>query len=218
MFSALSEREPGLVEMIVLAVPARPLAQLAASTRWLRELALVCAEKRVCQLMLSCRHVSRWRRTAYSDGDVLRELYHIECAAAYPARVAGRYRLSSEVMLDLSPTGDFVNYSTGSAEGPGHCFRGVMTVAGVTATPDHDDFLFLLDRWYIACWQEGREVPCELMSFLAPGYQCYSVSALQQGEGNPTPTLYENRPGPDPDRAWRVPSSDAVKWRRVRAA
>ena len=114
MLTSLAEREPGLVEIVLQLAAAGPLAQLAACARWLQELVLACAEKRVCRLISSCRHVSRWRRAVYgTSGDVLRELHHIECAAAYPSRVAGRYRLSAEVMLDVSPTGEFVNYSTG---------------------------------------------------------------------------------------------------------
>ena len=67
---------------------------------------------------------------------MLREAHHIEAGVQYVVRVSGRYRLDTNVVLDIAPTGDYVNYSTASLEAPGHCFRGVATVAGVLPSPD----------------------------------------------------------------------------------
>ena len=53
--------------------------------------------------------------------------------------------------------------AAGGATVPGHCFRGTTTVAGVRSVRDenHRDFLYLLDRWYTACWAAGEEIPVE---------------------------------------------------------
>lgn len=233
MLQALRDKEEGLLGLVLYFADAKTLAELALASSWTRALCIRAADLRITQLIQNDQRVSRWRRMWYSQsGDVLREAYHIECAAAYIDRVAGRYRLSSTVMLDISPTGHFVNYSTGSidevavinddgsvdvAHG-GHCFRGFTTVAGVLPVTGHDDFLYLLDRWYITCWQCGREVPAASLGFVGPGYQCYSVSGLQEGgvrSGRPVPVLYENRPGPDAEQAWRVPTSQPVLWRQL---
>jgi hypothetical protein len=144
MLSALYDREEGLLALVAHFATATALAQLAKTASWTRQAALDAADRRVRALIESERSVSRWRRSAYAGGgDVVREAYHIECAAAYVVRLAGRYRLSRSVVLDISTTGDFVNYSTGSLDVPpgymmahgeaqaGHCFRGVATVAGV---------------------------------------------------------------------------------------
>ena len=94
--------------------------------------------------------------------------------------------------------------------------RGIATVAGVRAVPGHSDFLYLLDRWYTACWQCGQELPAASLGFVGPGYQCYSVSALQEGgvrHGVSVPVLYENQPGPDAEEAWRLPEAEPVLWK-----
>jgi hypothetical protein len=228
LLAALRDKEEGLLALVAQLSSARALASLAMTSHWTREAALAAADERVRVLIQSERSVSRWRRNAYCDGgDVVREAHHVECAVAYIGRLAGRYRLSATVVLDIAPTGDYVNYSTGSidmtpgvmalgAAQTGHCFRGVTTVAGVLTVPGHDDFLYLLDRWYTSCWQGGYEVPAASLGFVGEGYQCYSVSALQEGgvrDGQHVPVIYENRPGPLAERAWRVHSSEPVLWR-----
>ena len=50
---------------------------------------------------------------------------------------------------------------------------------------------------------------------VGPGYQCYSVSALQEGgvrNGQAVAVLYENRPCPVADNAWSLPASEPVLW------
>ena len=159
MLASLRDKEEGLLALVAHFCNARALAQLAMTSRWTREAALAAADRRVRELIQSERSVSRWRRSAYFDGgDVVREAHHIERAVAYVGRFAGRYRLSTTVVLDIAPSGDYVNYSTGSVDVPpgytamgdaqaGHCFRGITTVAGVLPAPGHGDFLYLLDRW-----------------------------------------------------------------------
>ena len=228
MLEALRDREEGLLALVTKLAGTSSLAQLALVSSWTRVFALKAAEQVVRELISTERCVSRWRRDAYQGGsDVFREAHDIDRAAMYIRRAAGRYRLSGAVVLDISPSGDFVNYSTGSIDVPpgfmaygeaqaGHCFRGITTIAGVRTVAGHGDFLYLLDRWYTACWQSGHEVAAESLGFVGPGYQCYSASALQEGgvqAGQSTPVLYENRPGPDAVEAWRVPRREPVHWR-----
>ena len=225
MLEALRDAEEGLVALMLSHVgSADTLANLALSAQWLRSFAMAEAERRIRELIARERLVSRWRRSAYKRGEVLREAQHIERAASYVGRIAGRYRVSPNSVLDIAPSGEFANYSTGSAnvrlgfalEGypdvqAGHCFRGIATVAGVLPAPGHDDFLYLFDRWYVACWHCGREVPADALPFVGDGYQCYSVSASRLVGG--VPVLYENEPGPDADKHWRVPWNHPVHWR-----
>ena len=74
-------------------------------------------------------------------------------------------RLDKNVVLDIAPTGDYVNYSTASLEAPGHCFRGVATVAGVLPSPGPSvDLLYLFDRGYSACIFDGAQVNYQLLT------------------------------------------------------
>lgn len=81
---------------------------------------------------------------------VLREALHIDRAMCFLERLSGRYRIDDELVLDVSPAGDFANYSTHgiTADTAGHCFRGVLTVAGMICRKGLSHPLFLLDRWY----------------------------------------------------------------------
>ena len=84
MLSALYDREEGLLALVAHFATATALAQLAKTASWTRQAALDAADRRVRALIESERSVSRWRRSAYAGcGDVVREAYHIECAAAY---------------------------------------------------------------------------------------------------------------------------------------
>ena len=66
--------------------------------------------------------------------------------------------------------------------------------------------LYLLDRWYSVCWFDGRELPEETLSFVGPGFQCYSVVTASADLS----TLYENVPRPDAARAWALPDDRGV--------
>lgn len=180
MLTLLRDKEPGLCELIVAHVAPIGLHALVATCKWLRETAIASADLQVIALMQNDRRVSRWRREPYLSKpvDVLLELQHIVGAASYAARVAGRYRLAGDSILDIAPSGDFVNYSRSSTN-EGHCFRGIMTVAGVRPRGRFSEPLYLLDRWYVACWRNGESLPAESLSFVGPGYQCFSVSTME---------------------------------------
>ena len=137
MLTELRAHERALLELVLAQLDTRSLAMCARAARWLHAHALQTAEQRVSHLIQTEPRVARWRRTsAVGSSAVLREAHHIEAGVQYVVRVSGRYRLDTNVVLDIAPTGDYVNYSTASLEAPGHCFRGVATVAGVLPSPD----------------------------------------------------------------------------------
>ena len=220
MLSDLRAHEPALLlELILSQLDAHALSMCASAARWLRADAKVSAERLISQLIQTDPRVARWRRTsAAGSSDVLREARHIEAGVRYLPRIAGRYRLDMNVVLDISPTGHYANYSTASAETPGHCFRGVATVAGVLPSPDPAsiDYLFLFDRGYTVCMFDGQQIPAERLQFVRPNYQCFSVSCLREGgvrDGRPCPVLYENEPGPIAEEAWAVPpGAESLAW------
>ena len=213
---ALREVELALIEMILSHLDCRSLARCGSSAKWLLQDAHEVAEHRIASLIQNNPTVARWRRSGTS---VLQEAHHIECASRYLPRVAGRYRLDHRVVLDVAPTGEYVNYSTGSLDSPGHCFRGVATVAGVLPSPDATsiDLLYKFDRGYSACLYRGRQIPAEDLPFVGPDYRCFSVSALREGgvrDGRSCPALYENEPGPQAEIAWAVLAGSAsVQWK-----
>lgn len=213
MLTDLRDKELGLLELILAHLPPPTLVEIAATCAFLRTCALSSADQRVRALITSDRRVSRWRRSGYEGRfAIFRELHHIEGAAQYAHRVAGRFRLGTFAALDISPSGEFVNYSCGDPE-DGYCFRGIMTVAGVIPRGRRNEPLYLLDRWYVAAWRKGELQTAESLSFVGPGYQCYSVSTSEEreikgrgGGGRSSKlVLYENEPGPDAARSWKVP-------------
>ena len=145
MLAELLSHERALLEFVLAQLDTRSLAMCARAAQWLHAHALETAEQRVAHLIETEPRVARWRRTsAVGSRAVLREAHHIEAGVQYVVRISGRYRLDTNVVLDIAPTGDYVNYSTASLEAPGHCFRGVATVAGVLPSPDASvDFLYL---------------------------------------------------------------------------
>ena len=137
MLTELLSHERALLELVLALLDTRNLATCARAARWLHAHALEAAEQRVSRLIQTEPRVARWRRTsAAGSSAVLREAHHIEAGVQYVVRISGRYRLDTNVVLDIAPSGDYVNYSTASLEAPGHCFRGVATVAGVLPSPD----------------------------------------------------------------------------------
>ena len=161
MLAELLSHERALLEFVLAQLDTRSLAMCARAAQWLHAHALETAEQRVAHLIETEPRVARWRRTsAVGSSAVLREAHHIEAGVQYVVRISGRYRLDTNVVLDIAPTGDYVNYSTASLEAPGHCFRGVATVAGVLPSPDASvDFLYLFDRGYSTCIFDGVQIP-----------------------------------------------------------
>ena len=207
MLAELLSHERALLEFVLAQLDTRSLAMCARAAQWLHAHALETAEQRVAHLIETEPRVARWRRTsAVGSSAVLREAHHIEAGVQYVERISGRYRLDTNVVLDIAPTGDYVNYSTASLEAPGHCFRGVATVAGVLPSPDASvDFLYLFDRGYSTCIFDGVQIPAARLPFVRENYQCFSVSCLREGgvrDGQPCPVLYENEPGPVAEVAW----------------
>ena len=161
MLAELLSHERALLEFVLAQLDTRSLAMCARAAQWLHAHTLETAEQRVAHLIETEPRVARWRRTsAVGSSAVLREAHHIEAGVQYVVRISGRYRLDTNVVLDIAPTGDYVNYSTASLEAPGHCFRGVTTVAGVLPSPDASvDFLYLFDRGYSTCIFDGVQIP-----------------------------------------------------------
>ena len=191
MLAELLSHERALLEFVLAQLDTRSLAMCARAAQWLHAHALETAEQRVARLIETEPRVARWRRTsAVGSRAVLREAHHIEAGVQYVVRISGRYRLDTNVVLDIAPTGDYVNYSTASLEAPGHCFRGVATVAGVLPSPDASvDFLYLFDRGYSTCIFDGVQIPAARLPFVRENYQCFSVSCHHLPLQPPSPTV-----------------------------
>ena len=94
---------------VLHALEALELAALRASSAFLREHVKF-------QAMALCDHivrnnplVRRWRSA--DEDDSLRTLRELELSIAYFQLISGGYNLGSETVLELSPEGDFVNFS-----------------------------------------------------------------------------------------------------------
>ena len=204
---------------VLHALEALELAALRASSAFLREHVKFHAMALCDHIVRNNPLVRRWRSA--DEDDSLRTLRELELSIAYFQLISGGYNLGSETVLELSPEGDFVNFSTA------HKFSGSATIAKLASTTGRlgrplpsTEYFFFLDRWYTACLYEGVSLSDEDLEFVGPGLQCYSVTTYGAPERSPAEAqrergllnissgeaqLFENTPCPTSDRGWDVP-------------
>ncbi|KAL1511978.1 hypothetical protein AB1Y20_005255 [Prymnesium parvum] len=225
MLAALQDAEPGLLELALMECDHTSWIHLSETARWLRALVESLAERRIRLLLASTPSIQDWERCAYTtlrEGalccqNTLHEMRDIELAAGYVPRIAGRYRPSDDVVLEIHPSGEFTNYSICSAQPQtdvqklmlsSHCFCGTMTVAGVRQ--GNVGNVFLLVRRYSECKVAGERIPFSLLNFLGPQRKCYAVSAFHERACAPS-VLFGNQPSRLPSDGWHLPESPNQK-------
>ncbi|KAL1495277.1 hypothetical protein AB1Y20_017137 [Prymnesium parvum] len=208
MLSSLHDAEPGLLELTLMECDHICWIHLSETAHWLRTLVESLAERRILLLLASTPSTRDWERSSYtrlregvlSSQNTLREMIDLDLAVTYLPRIAGRYRPSDDVVLDILPSGEFTNYSIFSAHPPtdvhkfmlsSHCFCGTMSVAGVRK--GNVGNVFLLVRRYSECKVAGERIPFPLLKFLGPQRKCYAVSAFHEPACAPS-ILYGNEP------------------------
>ncbi|CAE8629388.1 unnamed protein product [Polarella glacialis] len=191
---------PWLLQKVIGTLAAAELPALAVGASWLLDSAVEVADAAIIKAIAATPHVTRWRRERYAGhrARVLQELDHLTRAIQYLPRVAGRYRLSHSVLLDIWPCGKFENFSIGDF----HRFKGQATVAAVSTSKTASlGYIFHFDRWYSECTLNGRLLTADELDFVGPGFQCYSLSAFRDSDGA-LGVLMENKPFPDTVRGW----------------
>lgn len=131
-----AQAEPGLVALVLSDLSSHDLVHLACVSQWMRRAAVEAADETVCTMIATKSTVQRWVRAPYAESSEMgsdassssrrvprwrawrrrafEEMHHIEAASRYIPRISGRYRLSAAVVLDVAPSGQFVNYASGA--------------------------------------------------------------------------------------------------------